>query len=460
MDLRELDALPTLCFSETTVLFRAVSTGARQTVRFLVERGCCDADRASGAISVRPLMAACYVKNAKERIAIVNILLDSGADPSLTDVKGRSSLTYACALKQADTVGAMLRHWDFDLNQQDCCGNTALHVCASCGDPHVLKLLLRKMVRYGLDISVRNSSGLTPLAVALAHGHRESVGILHTSGATPRRSKEDFIRLLDSKGADKKAGAAQSVLIEDDHDCQYEANPLAIADHRLPPSTPAISSYSSESDPALIEPPLSNDPLHQTRSDSLTLPKIQGKCAPGQYDGGCSPVSAVHSSARESSCLNRILSVYPTRTSSLYRLPSRELSRLDAVWMENVNTYARPPTPPPALSKRSFLTRGSVSPAVLRTRSQQSVHTTNEHTPQQAVARTSILLQRSVSPAMHQTHSQKSGTNQLTPQHALSRSSPGLYRTRSQRSTNQLSPQHALSRSVSPVHHTHNQKSL
>ena len=457
MDLRELDALPTLCFSETTVLFRAVSTGARQTVRFLVERGCCDADRASGAISVRPLMAACYVKNAKERIAIVNILLDSGADPSLTDVKGRSSLTYACTLTQADTVGAMLRHWDFDLNQQDCCGNTALHVCASCGDPHVLKLLLRKMVRYGLDISVRNSSGLTPLAVALAHGHRESVVILHKSGATPRLSKEDFIRLLDSTVGDKKAGAAQSVLIEDDDVCQYEAN------HRLPPSNPALSSYSSESDPALIEPPLYNDPHHQTRSDSLTLPKIQEKCTPGQHDSGCSPVSAVHSSAWESSnssCLNRMLSVYPTRTSSLYRLPSRELSRLDAVWMENVNTYARPPTPPPALSKMSFLTRGSVSPAVLRTRSQQSVHTTNELTPQQAVARTSILLQRSVSPAMHQTHSQKSGTNQLTPQHALSRSSPGLYRTRSQRSTNQLSPQHALSRSVSPVHHTHNQKSL
>ena len=186
---------PSKHFTASTVLTRSITCKASRQTRYLLKQGC-DPNMTIGKRKMRQLMVTCFVKNKQKRVAIVKTLLQHGADPSLTDVRGRSSVMYACALSLKDEVELMVKDCDYNLNATDMYGDTALHMCAKAGDTDTLGVLLREMQRYRMDISVQNNSYLTPLSLAILNGHCNCATMLHASGAFPRFSPPALSQVL------------------------------------------------------------------------------------------------------------------------------------------------------------------------------------------------------------------------------------------------------------------------
>ena len=117
---------PAETFTETTVLSRAVKAGSIKEVSILLEKGC-DPNLPCGLWGMRPLMVAQYISAKVRRQQIIQLLLQYGAVPSLTDNHNRNCLMYACALKSSDSINAMLQASEYDFYASDCDGNTLLH---------------------------------------------------------------------------------------------------------------------------------------------------------------------------------------------------------------------------------------------------------------------------------------------------------------------------------------------
>lgn len=148
----------------------------------------------------------------------MKFLLRNGADATLSDVNGRNALFYACALSLENVLAALLKHSEFDLNGADNDGNTALHVCAMAGDGQVMRKLLDELLKYQLNVSIKNYSFLTPLGVALIQRHKECAEMLYNAGGCPKFSKTFFSSILQSMDT-----AAQSP------DCDFESTPIDLA---------------------------------------------------------------------------------------------------------------------------------------------------------------------------------------------------------------------------------------
>ena len=176
---------PPVIFIQTSVLTRAIKCESPRRVKFLLSRGC-DPNSPTSSKEFRPLMVACYVQNPKHRIPIFETLLEYGAEPRLTDVHGRNSVMYACALSLLREVSMMIEDCEYDLNVTDDHGDTLLHICAKAGNVDVLKRVMKEMYRYRLDINIQNNDSLTPLSLAILNGHLECAKILYEAGGSPR----------------------------------------------------------------------------------------------------------------------------------------------------------------------------------------------------------------------------------------------------------------------------------
>lgn len=195
---------PSKHFLASSVLTRSITCRASRQTSFLLRKGCDpnmvisqeDGDGGSGGRGLRPLMVACFVKNKHKRLAVMRTLLEHGADPSLPDAHGRSSVAYACALSLRDEVECMVKDCDYNLNTADRCGDTPLHMCAKAGDPETLEVVLGEMMRYGTHLSIQNNSYLTPLSLAILNGHADCATLLHEAGAFPRFSLANFTYVI------------------------------------------------------------------------------------------------------------------------------------------------------------------------------------------------------------------------------------------------------------------------
>ena len=183
--------------TNSTVLVREISAGAYRQVKALVQRGS-SVNGASGQRNIRPLMVACYIADPRKRQTIVNFLLQNGADATLTDARGRNALFYACALSVEGVLSALLKYSEFDLNAVDNDGNTALHVCAMAGNAQVMRKLLAELLKYQLNVSIKNYSFLTPLGVALIGRRKACAEMLHHAGGCPKFSENFFSSILQS----------------------------------------------------------------------------------------------------------------------------------------------------------------------------------------------------------------------------------------------------------------------
>ncbi len=190
-----LTSPPARRFGSTTVLTRAIAFPSPRQTRFLLEQGC-DPNQRVGPRQIRPLMVACFISDNQRRMMVFKILLEHGADPVLTDMHGRNSMMYACAVSLKRDVELLIKDCDYDLNAADIYGDTMLHVCAKAGNIEVLRVVLREMLRYRKSISTQNKNYLTPLSLAIMNGHSEAAEMLHQAGGLPRFSPLSFSHVL------------------------------------------------------------------------------------------------------------------------------------------------------------------------------------------------------------------------------------------------------------------------
>jgi ankyrin repeat protein len=233
-----------------TPLHAAVVTGNETVIRTLIARGAAinaQVQRKKHQYDGRtPLMNAAAGNN----LAIVKLLLESGADPFLKDSAGFTALRFAeicgkrtanylrkimgvspaaseLSLHDAAAAGivervARLLDEGFPVDTPDEVGSTALHRAAMSDRTDVVRLLLER----GASVDARNVRGTTPLLLA----HKlDVVQLLLAAGANPnieigggftafhhlvRTASADVLSAVIDAGADlqSKTGDGQSVL--------------------------------------------------------------------------------------------------------------------------------------------------------------------------------------------------------------------------------------------------------
>ena len=191
----KLTSPPSRIFKSSTVLTRSISVGALRQTKFLLQQGC-NPNLLVGHQGMRPLMVACFIADERKRRAILKALLEHGADPTLTDVQGRNSVMYGCALGLKGVTELLVKDCDYDLNATDKYGDTILHVCAKAGGPKVLGVVLKEMQRHRLNISIQNNDYLTPLSLAILNGNYECAKAIHGLGGSPRFSRTNFAHIV------------------------------------------------------------------------------------------------------------------------------------------------------------------------------------------------------------------------------------------------------------------------
>uniref|UniRef100_H2Z2L1 Uncharacterized protein n=1 Tax=Ciona savignyi TaxID=51511 RepID=H2Z2L1_CIOSA len=114
-----------------------------------------------------PLTMCCLEDDEKWALGVARMLLQAGAKVGITDKNGRSPLTFCVLFKRVDLCELFLRAIDFDLNQEDILGNTALHYSSLVGNLQICSLILSATLRSNLSINPRNKIGQTPAGLAL-----------------------------------------------------------------------------------------------------------------------------------------------------------------------------------------------------------------------------------------------------------------------------------------------------
>ncbi|KAI1199259.1 ankyrin repeat-containing domain protein [Nemania serpens] len=158
------------------------------------------------------LWMACEKSNEK----MVKFLLDNKADPNISSTKNQTPLQVAVEMRSSEgsrkrqvnrlRIIEMLLEGGADSNQGDNLGNTPLHTAAAHEDLDVVKLLLQPDYKTRVDLPGRH--GQTPVAAAAERRHISVVKELVSHGAsiTSKGAREDGKSAEDwAKGDHNKA---------------------------------------------------------------------------------------------------------------------------------------------------------------------------------------------------------------------------------------------------------------
>ncbi|XP_008405462.1 DNA-binding protein RFXANK [Poecilia reticulata] len=105
--------------------------------------------------------------------AMVDFLLEKGADPSTIARERESALTLASSGGYVDIVESLLRH-GVDINTYDWNGGTPLLYAVRGNHIKCVEALLAK----GADMTIESDSGYSPMALAVALGHKKLQKVL------------------------------------------------------------------------------------------------------------------------------------------------------------------------------------------------------------------------------------------------------------------------------------------
>ncbi len=120
------------------------------------------------------LMIACQ----KGDSAIVNSLLEAGADARTSNNWGNSPLTWACQQENEEVVQLLLDK-KVNVNAYAPDGNTGLHYASERGFDKIVLLLCKN----GANVNMRNKNTKTAYDLASERNHRKVVSVLRRNGA-------------------------------------------------------------------------------------------------------------------------------------------------------------------------------------------------------------------------------------------------------------------------------------
>ncbi|XP_051549586.1 DNA-binding protein RFXANK-like isoform X2 [Myxocyprinus asiaticus] len=104
---------------------------------------------------------------------LVKVIFNQGADPKTQARERESALSLASAGGFADIVNVLLKH-DVDIDSYDWNGGTPLLYAVRGNHMKCAEALLR----YGADITFEADSGYSPVALAVALGHKKVQNLL------------------------------------------------------------------------------------------------------------------------------------------------------------------------------------------------------------------------------------------------------------------------------------------
>ena len=132
-------------------------------------------------------LTALHVASLHGQVAVVDFLLEHGANVNDIDADGIAPLHCASARGHQNTL-LLLLHVDADLNLADTRGNTPLHLAADHGHEGCVKALLyfAEQIRLIINVNAANFTGDTPLHHASKWGYGGIVEILLEHGANPK----------------------------------------------------------------------------------------------------------------------------------------------------------------------------------------------------------------------------------------------------------------------------------
>ncbi len=116
-----------------------------------------------------PLIIAVYNNHP----AVVNFLLDNGANTAMPDLSGNSALMGVC-FKGYTHIAAQLIKAGVDVNQRNGNGATALTFAATFGHLEIAEMLLQQ----GASINIRDSRGKSPLDHARIQENEAMIALL------------------------------------------------------------------------------------------------------------------------------------------------------------------------------------------------------------------------------------------------------------------------------------------
>jgi len=133
------------------------------------------------AISDKLLTALQFAK-LNDRLEVVRMLLDMGADVVRANNEGQTTLLYACRRGHLDVVRLLLEDGT-DVNRVDNEGRTPLlYACEALELRHRLEVV-RMLLNGGADLNTANNDGMTPLHWACLEGRLEVSRLLLDRGA-------------------------------------------------------------------------------------------------------------------------------------------------------------------------------------------------------------------------------------------------------------------------------------
>jgi serine/threonine-protein phosphatase 6 regulatory ankyrin repeat subunit B len=156
-----------------TPLMYSVKGRQLESARFLLGKGA-DVNKTLNKNRMSPLMMAAF----RGDNAMVELLLDNGADIEHVNSGGVNALMTAIDKRHPDTAGLLLER-GARVDRKNKPGSTVLHYAARANDPKLVLLLVAK----GAVVDARDAYGLTPAMHASAGGDVEALAALITAGA-------------------------------------------------------------------------------------------------------------------------------------------------------------------------------------------------------------------------------------------------------------------------------------
>lgn len=189
-------------------LLDIIKHGYFQQVRFLVDHGANldqkDVERRTA------LMLCAFIEPESWGVGICRLLIENGATLYFRDKHGLNAFHYAVIYDRVELVRVYLKAIDFNLNESDKLGNTALHYAVRSGNPVVARLIAQACLKYQITLDKANNDGFTPLQEARRLNKRKCVRILENMAVLADESNIEAHLPIDLNGIDSEVDAVST----------------------------------------------------------------------------------------------------------------------------------------------------------------------------------------------------------------------------------------------------------